>query len=101
MNLGATIKRMRSRKGIRQNQLAADAGISPTYLSQIESNQKDPNLSTLKVISDKLSTPLPLLFFMSLDKSDIKPEKQAAFEIIEPAMKSMVIEFFGHDLIEQ
>lgn len=99
MNLGATIKRIRSHKEIRQHVLAENAGISQTYLSQIENNAAEPNLSTLKVLSEKLETPLPILFFLSLDRMDIKPEKRLAYDIIEPSLKTMVVEFFGKEMV--
>lgn len=62
MDLGQTIKSIRKQKGLKQNQFAELCEITQAYLSQIENNLKEPNLSTLKVISDKLETPLPILF---------------------------------------
>ncbi len=94
MDLGQTIKSIRKQKGLKQNQFAELCEITQAYLSQIENNLKEPNLSTLKVISDKLETPLPILFFLSLDNKDVKPEKAKAFEMIAPSVKSLVNQFF-------
>jgi XRE family transcriptional regulator, regulator of sulfur utilization len=94
MNLGNTIKEVRRTKGFRQNELAAMCDITPSYLSQIENNLKDPNLSTLKIISTKLGVPLPILFFLSLDNDDVSPEKKNAFEMISPAVRALINEFF-------
>lgn len=94
MNLGSTIKHFRQQKDLRQNALAEICGITQTYLSQIENNVKEPNISTLKIICKNLSIPLPVLFFMALDDKDVKPEKRAAFKHIEPSIKSMISEFF-------
>lgn len=94
MNLGKAIKEARRTKGFRQNEFAHKCDITPSYLSQIENNQKDPNLSTLKIISAKLGIPLPILFFLSLDDNDVKPEKKEAFKMISPAVRSLVNEFF-------
>lgn len=66
MDLGQTIKSIRKQKGLKQNQFAALCDITQAYLSQIENNLKEPNLSTLKVISNNLETPLPILFFFHL-----------------------------------
>jgi XRE family transcriptional regulator, regulator of sulfur utilization len=98
MDLGATIKKIRQQKGIRQNSLAELSGITPTYLSQIESNQKEPNLSTLRAISEQLGMPLPILFFLSLDTQDVKPEKQIAYNHLAPSIKAMISEFFINTL---
>jgi transcriptional regulator with XRE-family HTH domain len=95
MNLGVTIKNIRKQKGQTQSDFASACGISQTYLSQIENNQREPNLSTLKIISNELNVPLPILFFLSLNIDDIQQSKREAFEIISPSVKSLVNEFFA------
>lgn len=95
MNLGLAIKSIRKQKGLKQNQFAELCDITPSYLSQIENNNKEPNLSTLKVISKNLGTPLPILFFLSLDNDDINQEKIEAFKMIAPSIKSLVNQFFA------
>jgi transcriptional regulator with XRE-family HTH domain len=95
MNLGVTIKNIRKQKGQTQSEFALACGISQTYLSQIENNQREPNLSTLKIISNELDVPLPILFFLSLNIDDIQQNKREAFEIISPSVKSLVNEFFA------
>ena len=94
MDLGSIIKNIRKRKGQKQTEFAQSCGITQTYLSQIENNQKEPNLSTLKEISKNLDIPLPILFFLSLNEEDIPQEKRQAFEIISPSVKSLINEFF-------
>lgn len=94
MDLGIVIKNMRKQKKLTQSEFASLCGITQTYLSQIEGNRKDPNLSILKTISEKLNIPLPILFFLSLTEEDIQPSKRKAFEIISPSVKSLVNEFF-------
>ena len=95
MNLGVTIKNIRKQKGQTQSEFASACGISQTYLSQLENNQREPNLSTLKIISNELNVPLPILFFLSLNIDDIQQSKREAFEIISPSVKSLVNEFFA------
>lgn len=94
MDLGVVIRNTRKQRGQTQTEFAANCGITQTYLSQIENNSKEPNLSTLKEISKNLDIPLPILFFLSLSKEDISPEKREAFEIINPSVKSLINEFF-------
>lgn len=94
MNLGDTIKKLRHRKGIKQKTFAERCDLSPTYLSQIEHNQKEPNISTLKIIAEHLDISVPILFFLSVDEDDIIPEKRAAYKILEPSIKSMISELF-------
>lgn len=94
MNLGLAIKNIRKQKGLKQNQFAEMCQITQAYLSQIENNAKDPNLSTLKTISNKLEMPLPVLFFLSMENNDVPEHKQHAFGLIAPSIKSLVNEFF-------
>ena len=95
MDWGSIIKNIRKRKGQSQTEFAQSCGITQTYLSQIENNQKEPNLSTLKDISKNLDIPLPILFFLSLNEEDIPQEKRRAFEIVSPSVKSLINEFFN------
>lgn len=100
MDLGYTINSIRKQKGIRQGELANMIGLTQTYLSQIENNKRDPNLATLKKISEALAMPLPIIFFLSLDESDIPDRKKVAFKLIGPSVKSMLSEFFISDLFK-
>ena len=95
MDLGSIIKNIRKHKGLTQNELASLSNITQTYLSQIETNLKEPNLSTLKVISHNLEIPLPIIFFLSMTEEDVQPEKRNAFKIVSPSVKSLIHEFFA------
>jgi len=95
MDLGRTIQKIRKQKGQTQKEFASVCGITQTYLSQIESNLKEPNLSTLKSISEGLEMPLPILFFLSMNIDDVPQQKRKAFEIVSPSVKSLVNEFFS------
>ena len=90
MNLGTTIQTLRKRKGYRQNTFAEMVSLSQTYLSQIENNQKEPNLKALRLIAEKLDTSLPILFFLSLDENDIPASKRALFEVLGPLVKPLI-----------
>ena len=90
MNLGNTIVQLREQKGIRQRQLAKDLDISQTYLSQIENNWKIPNMSLLEKISAELSTPLPFLFYLSLDEKDISKDMLVHFKKLDPLIKDYI-----------
>ena len=95
MDLGNIIKNIRKQKGQTQGEFALSCGITQNYLSQIESNLKEPNLSTLKSISESLNVPLPILFFLSMTEDDVQPNKRKAFQIVSPSVKSLVNEFFA------
>lgn len=90
MDLGTIIKETRKEKQYTQKAFAELCTISQTYLSQIESNRKEPNLSTLKVIAKNLGLPLPILFFKSLTSDDIPNGKKDAFETISPFFNNLI-----------
>jgi transcriptional regulator with XRE-family HTH domain len=50
LQIGATIKSLRLGKNLKQNDLAELAGISNTYLSDIEKGRSAPSLKTLTKI---------------------------------------------------
>jgi len=94
MDVGAVIKQFRKKLGINQLELASKSDITQAYLSQIENNKKDPNLSTLKSICRALEIPLPILFFSSISEGDVPDEKKEAYLIMAPAMKEMISSLF-------
>lgn len=55
MDLGARIRALRTEKKLSQKQLAEKAGISNTYLSDIEIGRTNPSLKTLLKIAEALS----------------------------------------------
>lgn len=95
MDLGSVIRKARKQKGLTQNEFSSWCDITQTYLSQIENNLKEPNLSTLKKISERLDVPLPILFFLSMTEEDVDPAKREAFKIVGPSVNSLVNEFFA------
>lgn len=95
MNIGETIKDIRKRKGLSQQELATQSGISQTYLSQIEKgDRQSPTIEVLHKISEALKLPYPVLEFLTLDYSEIDKDKLAAFRRIEKAVNALINEFF-------
>lgn len=94
MDVGTTIKQFRKKIGVNQQELADKSNITQAYLSQIENNKKDPNLSTLAAIADSLGVPLPILFFSSVSESDVPEHKKEAYAIMAPAINEMISSLF-------
>lgn len=90
MKLGSTISHIRKSKGIKQEDLAEWSDITQAYLSLIENDRKEPNLGTLKRISESLETPLPIIFFLSLDDSDIQQDKKQLVDEITPLIENLI-----------
>lgn len=94
MNLGNTIYRLREAKGYNQKTIAEKSNITQAYLSQIENNKKLPNLATLSTLSEILNTPLPIIFFLSIDENDLPEKKKEMFKSIQPLINNLIKEVF-------
>lgn len=57
MSVGERIKKFRKEKGLTQVKLAEKAGISRSYLADVESNRYNPSLSTLMDVALALNIP--------------------------------------------
>ena len=90
MDLGNTISTIRKRKGFTQIEFANKCNITQSYLSQIESNKREPNISIVKIISKNLDIPLPVIFFLSMNESDIDETKVESFRVINKSVKTLI-----------
>ena len=54
VHIGDTVKRERLKLAIRQDELARQAGITPTTLSRIERNESEPHVSTIRQLAKAL-----------------------------------------------
>jgi transcriptional regulator with XRE-family HTH domain/predicted transcriptional regulator len=73
--LGRRMRHFRAVAGLTLDQLGADVGVGASQLSLIENGHREPRLSLLSAIADRLGVPLPEL----LDASP--PDERAAMEI--------------------
>lgn len=63
--IGKKIKSMRLKKGIKQIELAKNAGISNTYLSDIENGRTIPSIKTLTKITKALGLNIDWNIFLN------------------------------------
>lgn len=52
---GIVLKRFRNERGMSQEQVAADAGLSLVYVNMLERGKRHPSLDTVFAIADALS----------------------------------------------
>ena len=72
MNVGHAIKFCRQQKKLSIPALAARAGLSASYISLLERNERDPPLSTMEKISRSLSVPLSVLMFIGTSQGELE-----------------------------
>lgn len=58
INIGMKVQEFRKKRGLSLRDLAAEVGLSPSMLSQIESNSVNPSINTLKNIAEALHVPM-------------------------------------------
>lgn len=97
MELGAIINELRKKKGITQVELASKIGKSPTALSQIIKGRYNPSPETLKMLSEVLEVPLPVIYFLSISEEEIPEEKKELYAMLAPAIKEFLIKVFGSE----
>lgn len=92
MNIGNAIKELRQRKHptLRQYQFAQLAGISQTFFSQIEANKKEASAETLKKICKKCDVPVAILYWYSIEESELPKNKRQAFKILKPSIDELI-----------
>ena len=93
INIGATIKKYRENNKITQEELANKIDVTPTYISALENNRKEPSISLLNAISKKLDIPLEIMFWDTVNLEDVKGKDK---EIIEVA-KGIVNSYFKRE----
>lgn len=94
MKIGATIKKLRKEKKISQVDFAKQCGISQTYLSQLENDERNPTVNVLEKISSVLEVPYPVLSFLSITIDNVPEEKKEVYQRMEKVMFGLVEDVF-------
>ena len=96
MNIGAAIRKIRKERTpqLKQSEFAKLIGITQTYLSQIETGAKTPNIRVLETISKQFEIHLPIVFWFGISEEDIAEHKREYFRFLKPTVDSMINEFF-------
>jgi transcriptional regulator with XRE-family HTH domain len=68
ITVGGNLRRIRLAKGFSQEALAHEAGIAPSFLSQIENGKRSATVTTLDVLTKALKAPITELFVPSPPK---------------------------------
>ena len=68
LNIGKKVQKLRLQSGISVRKLSSIAGITPSMLSQIENEQVNPSINTLRAIASALNA--PLYYFFKEDAED-------------------------------
>jgi transcriptional regulator with XRE-family HTH domain len=85
MQIGDRIKGIRKERGITQTDLALKAGISRTYLADLEGNRYTPSINILKVLANVLNVKLSDI----IEGKEKDPELSESYiEVLQSARKA-------------
>ena len=87
-DIGLKIQKLRINKGYNQNQLANKAGVSPTYIRDIEAGRKNITVQYLSYICDALDITLQQFF-----TEEASPEKQDKLGQLTAHQQELLNEF--------
>ena len=104
-NLGEKIKTLRNRLGLTQKELAAQVGLTPSFISQLEKNLISPSLDSLLKISEKLHTP-PVHFLTEeeegpLTRMVVKPEERQEIHLKGIKRAEVKLQFLVSDALNR
>ena len=90
MNIGESIRYIRRELDISQAHLAEQAGITQSYLSQIESGHKRPGWKVMERICLTQDVPLPVFIFLALTIDDVPENKRELFIKLRPTIAYLI-----------
>jgi len=90
MNIHYALKHARTVRSMRQGDVAEKAGISQTYLSQIETGGKVPSMEVIETLCKVYNRPLPILLWFAMEKSDIPKKKHRAYDELKPVVDRLI-----------
>ncbi len=70
INIGRTVKKLRTQSGITQRELAARAQLSPSFLSLVENERRRPSLAVIRRLAGALSLPEEVLIWDAVELPD-------------------------------
>ncbi len=70
--LGRNVREIRKQRGLSQEQLALDADMKRSYVSDLERGTRNPSLKAVGRLADALNVEAALLL-APLEKADLKP----------------------------
>ncbi|MFD0682026.1 MULTISPECIES: helix-turn-helix domain-containing protein [unclassified Paenibacillus] len=87
MEIGATIRTIRKKKGITIGQLCEATGLSQGFMSLVENNKTSPSLATLDSIAGVLQVPLAFLLLKQEERMKVTRKEERTFSMYKDQLK--------------
>lgn len=90
MDIGKSIRELRKKKGLSQEDLAKKVDMTQASISHIECGKKRASDSSLKKISKALGVPESLLYIHAAEREDVPAKKRALYDQLFPVIKDLI-----------
>jgi len=94
MEIGATIRAIRKKRGITIGQLCEATGLSQGFMSLVENNKTSPSLATLDSIAGVLKVPLAFLLLKQEERMKVVRKEERTFSLYKDQLK---VEHLGEE----
>ena len=98
IQLGSNIALVRKNMNISQGELAEAVKVTQSYLSQIESGNKEASISLLEKICKKLRVPVGCIHMLSITKEEVPEERQFIWEKLNPVIRDLIKSIYPEKL---
>ena len=89
MTIGSAIRLLRQASGLTQKHFAQQVKITPSYLSLIEGNKREPSIPLLREMAKQLGAPATVLFAAALGSSLVDEGRSEEAEVISKLLNSV------------
>jgi putative transcriptional regulator len=86
LTLGSAIRRLRRSRGLTQQELGRRLDVSPTYISHLEADRRDPSMSFVRALAREVKAPASLIVSVFLLSDLPKRSRQQ----LEPILTKLV-----------
>lgn len=89
MHVGKAIRDLRHKKSLSRAELAKASNLSEATVWRME-KERMPSKPSLTKVCKGFDIEVPILLFLSIQPSDVKPGKERAYSALYPALESIV-----------
>lgn len=98
MKIGKAIASIRKEKELKQVELAKLIGITNSYLSEIENDNRNPDLVMLEKICNALDVPIAVFILKATNEADIRdPSRKRLVREIKPLLDRITTKLYNED----
>jgi transcriptional regulator with XRE-family HTH domain len=91
MDIAGALQALREDNGLTQEQLAAKAGVTRPYVSQIETGKKEPKVSTIADLCDAMEVSPVAFVVLAIEEDEIRDDGRELWNRIKPHLTDLIL----------